>query len=131
MITNPQINDWLAATIQKRGMKGNDGSTEQVAGYVVAICAELVYFRVNEKVRIVNLSNPTLQVLPPKPSDDAILVNIFGTFEWFNFLGNGAYPYDCKAKDKAPNAGIYQNNKGGWIIDNQLLKTKNGYYNYR
>ncbi len=125
-----QINDWFTATIQKQGMKGNDGSIEQVAGYVVTTSAELVYFRVDEKVRIVNLSNPTLQALPPKPQDGAILVNLFGTFEWMRPVGKGAYPYDCKSKDKYPDAMIYQNDKGGWITDRQLLKTKNGYFNY-
>ena len=127
----PKFADWITATIQCRGMKGNEGQTELVAGYVVTTAGDdMIYIRGGDKVRSVNLFTSNLQILPPKPQDDAILVNLFGTFEWMRPVGKGAYPYDCKSKDRYPDAMIYQNDKGGWITDRQLLKTKNGYFNY-
>lgn len=127
----PKINDWLTATIQCRGMKGNDSLTERVAGYIVTTSGDTLYVRVGDKVRPVSLDNPTLQVLPPKPSEDAILVLVFSYFTWMRPIGKGAYPYDCGSKTDHPDAMVYEDERNGWTTSHHLKNTKNGYYTTR
>ena len=129
MIPSPKLSDYVTAIVQKSGMAGNGGLTERIAGYVVSGDGNtLIFVRAGNKVRPVNLSNETLTILPPKPREDAILVFTFGLFSWMWPIGKGAYPYDCTAKTKHPDAMVYENEGRGWTTDKHLKDTRNGYY---
>lgn len=43
-------------------------------------------------------------------------------------IGRGAFPYDCRSKDKHPNAMIYQDERGGWVGEYSLQDTGLGYF---
>lgn len=51
---------------------------------------------------------------------DKITVKGWWGIQQMPCLGRGAYPWECIAKDKHPDAMIFQNEQGGWLGDYDL-----------
>ena len=60
--------------------------------------------------------------------DILIKVPFTGQIESFSPIGIGAYPYDCRTKDKYPQSMVYQNSTGGWVGSHDLKETPDGYF---
>lgn len=65
----------------------------------------------------------------PHPAiGDTITIKINGWTTEMKAIGRGEFPYDCKSKDKYPNAMIYQDQSGGWVGDYGIEDTGLGYF---
>ncbi len=61
---------------------------------------------------------------PNKP----IKIKFAGETKTYRPRGIGAYPYDCRAKDRFPKSMIYENKSGGWVPSHDLKKREDGTY---
>lgn len=63
-----------------------------------------------------------------KKVPNTITLKINGHSTEMQAIGRGAFPYDCRSKDKHPDAMIYQDAKGGWVGDYGIKDTGLGYF---
>lgn len=58
---------------------------------------------------------------------DKITVKSWWGIQEMTAIGQGAYPYECIAKDKHPDAMIFENDHNGWLGSYDLKQEANDY----